>query len=92
MNNSNSNSRGHQHHPTTFSGITSNLQFANAIKKSFANQTMTLTKTVNEEKEQLTYLCNSCNVSKVGERGEYVCCHCGGSMKEEGGGEFAIYM
>ena len=46
---------------------------------------MTLTKTVHEDMDQvaLIYTCTSCNMSQVGEKGENICCHCGGSMKVE---------
>ena len=76
-----------------FKGIKNNLQFANAIKKSFANQTMTLAKTMDEERENLTYHCTSCNVSQAGEKGEYICSHCGGEMNLEGrGNQFSVFL
>ena len=33
--------------------------------------------------EQFTFLCISCSVVMVEERGEYSCPHCGGNMEEE---------
>ena len=65
-----------------FSGIKNNSNFANAIQKSFANQTVTLARTVDKEKEQFTFQCISCSVVMVEERGGYNCPHCGGVMVE----------
>ena len=36
-----------------------------------------------EDVEQFTFLCISCSVVMVEERGEYSCPHCGGNMEEE---------
>ena len=50
-----------------------------------------LTKTVEDEKEQLTFLCISCNLSQVGERGEECTCnHCGGGLKIQEEPEFFL--
>ena len=67
--------------PEAFAGIKSNTKFASAIQKSFANQTLTLAKTVEEDVEPVTYFCTSCNMSQVGEMGNNICSHCGGSIK-----------
>ena len=66
-----------------FSAIKRNPAFANAIQKSFANQTVTLARTVEEDAEQFTFQCISCSVVMVEEMGEYSCPHCGGTMEEE---------
>ena len=50
---------------------------------SFANQTVTLARTVEEDTEQFRFQCIACSVVMVEERGEYNCPHCGVIMKEE---------
>ena len=66
-----------------FSAIKRNPAFANAIQKSFANQTVTLARTVEEDADQFTFQCISCSVVIVEEVGEYNCPHCEGMMEEE---------
>ena len=65
-----------------FAGIKNNEDFSNAIQKSFANQKVTLARTVDKEKEQLTLQCISCSMVIVEEKEEYNCPHCGGVMVE----------
>ena len=50
---------------------------------SFANQTVTLAKTMEEDTEHFRFQCITCSVEMVEERGEYNCPHCGGIMEEE---------
>ena len=67
-----------------FYGIRNNSQYANAIQESFQNQTMTLAKSIDGEREQLIYHCTTCTMSQVGERGDYlICSYCGGRMNIE---------
>jgi len=64
-----------------FTGIRKNSTFAKLIEKSFANQTVTLAKTMeDEELEQVLYQCSYCNMVQLEVRGEWDCCHCGASM------------
>ena len=61
----------------------SNPQFSKAIQKSFANQTITLAKTVENDSKVLTFECIYCNMAMVEVQGEYDCPHCGGMMRED---------
>ena len=66
-----------------FSGIMNNSAFAKAIQKSFANQTLTVAKTVQDDSKLLTFKCIYCRAVIVDNLGEYDCTHCGGGMMEE---------
>ena len=63
-----------------FAGIRKNSSFAHLIKKSFANQTVTLARTVEEEEEQMVYQCGYCDMIMIEVRGDWDCTHCGAHM------------
>jgi len=64
-----------------FAGIRKNSTFAKLIQKSFAQQTVTLARTVDDEElEQFMYQCSYCNMVQLEVKGEWDCSHCGGSM------------
>ena len=66
-----------------FSGILNNSEFAKEIQKSFANQTLTVARTVEDDSKLFTFKCMYCRAVVVDMLGEYDCPHCGGGMMEE---------
>jgi len=68
-----------------FSAIAQNPEFMAAIGKSFANQTATLSRMVEEEKDdvELVFECSSCHFVMTEENISYsdnTCPHCGSTM------------
>ena len=63
-----------------FAGIRKNSTFAQLIQKSFANQTVTLARTVEEDEEQMVYRCSYCDMVMIEVKGDWDCSHCGANM------------
>ena len=68
---------------TDFSGILTNQEFSKTIQKSFANQGITLARTVESNKKILTFQCTFCQTDMQEIMGEYDCSHCGALMQEK---------
>ena len=69
-----------------FSGLSQNPEFMAAIGKSFANQTLTLSKMVEDDERdeyELVFECSSCHFAQSEENMSYsdnTCPHCGSTM------------
>ena len=69
-----------------FSGLSQNPEFMAAIGKSFANQTLTLSKMVEDDERDeydLVFECSSCHFAQSEENMSYsdnTCPHCGSTM------------